>query len=189
MTMTGFEKVARQLQSAVGRLSLLMGALASLCIVMITVSTLAEVFYRYFLGRSFLGVIELVEMLMAFIFFGLMSYTQHLKGHLRLTLFTDLLPKKAQMWLEIATLLLVLVFVGIMAWQAWVEAIIATERQQIRFGAIEYPLWPAKLAAATAVAIMGLQVLADFLERLAAGLAGDASVGPMGRPTSEADSV
>ena len=187
--MNALESVARQLRWVVSRLSTLMGFLAALCIVMITVSTLAEVFYRYFLGRSFLGVIELVEMLMAFIFFGLMSYTQLLKGHLRLTLFTDLLPQRAQLVLELATLLLVLTFVTVMAWQAWDEAIIATERQQIRFGAIEYPLWPGKLAAAAAVGAMALQLLSDFLNHLIVVIRGEGETGPMGQPASEADSV
>lgn len=181
--------VSRLLRRLVGSLSLTMGFLAALCIVAITVSTLAEVFYRYFLGRSFLGVIELVEMLMAFIFFALMSYTQYLKGHLRLTLFTDLLPQKAQLILDLIVLLLVLAFITVMAWQAWEEAIVSTQMRQIRFGAIEYPLWPGKLAAAAAVSIMGLQLLSDFLERLVAMAKHDAPVDAMGRPASEADSV
>jgi TRAP-type transport system small permease protein len=187
--MGGFGNAAHKLEWAVGRLSLLMGFLAALCIIAITVSTLAEVFYRYFLGRSFLGVIELVEMLMAFIFFALMSYTQHLKGHLRLTLLTDRLPPKAQLGLDVFVLMLVLGFVTIMAWQAWDEAIISTQRRQIRFGAIEYPLWPGKIAAAAAVAVMCLQLLVDLLVRMAALTGREATVAPMGRPTSEADSV
>ena len=187
--MSGFANAAHKLQYAVGRLSLLMGLLAALCIIAITVSTLAEVFYRYFLGRSFLGVIELVEMLMAFIFFALMSYTQHVKGHLRLTLFTDRLPPWVQLGLDVFVLLLVLGFVTLMAWQAWDEAIISTQRRQIRFGAVEYPQWPGKIAAAVAMAVMCLQLLADLLVRMAALTGREAAVTPMGRATSDADSV
>jgi TRAP-type transport system small permease protein len=187
--MNAVGKVLRSLQWFIGCLSQLMGLLAAACVVVITVSMLAEVFYRYVLGRSFLGVIELVEMLMAFIFFALMSNTQFLKGHLRLTLFTDLMPQRVQTWLEVGVLLLILVFVCLMAWQAWEEAIISTQRRQIRFGAIEYPLWPGKLAAATAVGILGLQLAADFLDRLVAAASGGKPAVALGRPTSEADSV
>ncbi|MCB1743802.1 MAG: TRAP transporter small permease [Gammaproteobacteria bacterium] len=187
--MNGIGRLLRSLQWFIGRLSVLMGFLASSMVVVITVATLAEVFYRYLLGRSFLGVIELVEMLMAFIFFSLMSYTQYLKGHLRLTLFTDRMPNRVLLPLEVIVLLLVLVFISLMTWQAWVEAIIATQRQQIRFGAIEYPLWPAKLAAAVAMAVMSLQLLADFLERLIATVTGREPVTQLGRPAAESDSA
>jgi TRAP-type C4-dicarboxylate transport system permease small subunit len=187
--MLAIGKTLRWIQWAIGRMSVLMGMLASLCIVVITVATLGEVFLRYLFGRSFLGVIELVEMLMAFIFFGLMSYTQYLKGHLRLSLFTDLLPTRLKLHLDVLVLLIVLFFIGVMSWQAWQEAIIATERQQIRFGAIEYPLWPAKLAAAFAMTILLLQLVADFFDRLVASLTGAAPATAMGTAASDADSV
>jgi len=173
----------------VNGLSRLMGFLASMCIVVITVAMLAEVFYRYVLGRSFLGVIEFVELLMAFIFFALLSNTQYLKGHLRLSLFTGLLPQRAATVLETFVLLLVLVFVGIVAWQAWIDSIHSTVTNQIRFGAVPFPVWPAKLAASVGLSIMVLQLLVDFFERLGASLAGNAPVAEMGKSTAEADGV
>jgi TRAP-type C4-dicarboxylate transport system permease small subunit len=179
----------RGVQRGIGRLSMLMGALGTVCIVLITVATLAEVFLRYVFGRSLLGVIEFVELLVAFIFFSLLSYTQLRKGHLRLTLFIDRLPQRVILPLETVVLLLILSFIGLMVWQAWTEAIISTERQQVRFGAVPYPIWPAKLAAAAAVSVMGLQVLADFADRLAAAVTGERPATPLGRPTAEADEV
>lgn len=187
--MEAIGRALRGVQWLIGRLSLLMGALACVCIVLITVATLAEVFRRYLLGTSFLGVIEFVELLVAFVFFALLSYTQYRKAHLRLTLFIDRLPARIVLPLETIVLLLILGFIGLMVWQAWVEAIISTERRQIRFGAVPYPLWPAKLAAAAAVSVMGLQLLADFLDRLIATIKGERPETPLGRPTSEADQV
>lgn len=179
----------RRVQWFIGRLSALMGGLGSLCIVLITVATLAEVGRRYLFGRSFLGVIEFVELLIAFVFFALMSYTQLLKAHLRLTLFIDRLPVRPALVLETIVLLLILSFIGVMTWQAWSEAIYATQRQQIRFGAVPYPLWPAKLAAAAAVSVMALQLFADFIDRLAAVIKGERPAEALGRPTSAADAV
>lgn len=187
--MSAIGRTLRAIQWGIGQLSTLMGTLASICIVLITVATLAEVFRRYLFGRSFLGVIEFVELLIAFIFFALLSYTQLRKGHLRLTLFIDRLPSRVVLPLETVVLLLILGFIGLMVWQAWVEAIISTERQQVRFGAVPYPIWPAKLAAATAVSVMGLQVLADFVDRLIATLKGERPETPLGRPASEADQI
>jgi TRAP-type C4-dicarboxylate transport system permease small subunit len=166
-----------------------MGFLGSVCIVLITLATLAEVFRRYVFGQSFLGVIEFVELLMAFTFFALMSYTQLRKAHLRLTLFIDRLPSRIALSLETAVLLLILCFISLMVWQAWSEAIISTERQQVRFGAVPYPIWQAKLAAAAAVSVMGLQVLADFVDRLAAMVKGESPAVPLGQPVSESDQV
>jgi TRAP-type C4-dicarboxylate transport system permease small subunit len=166
-----------------------MGFLGSVCIVLITLATLAEVFRRYVFGQSFLGVIELVELLVAFTFFALMSFTQLRKAHLRLTLFIDRLPLRMALSLETAVLLLILCFISLMVWQAWSEAILSTVRQQIRFGAVPYPLWPAKLAAAAAVSVMGLQVLADFVDRLAAMVKGESPAAPLGLPASESDQV
>ena len=187
--MNGIGSAFRWVQWTVGRLSILMGFLAAVCIGVITVAILAEVFRRYVLGESFLGVVELVETLMAFIFFALMSYTQFLRGHLRLTLFIDRLPQRTFVVLETFVLFLIVGFILVMASQAWVEAIIATEQRQIRFGAIPYPLWPAKLAAATAISVMGLQVIVDFIERLIVTVTGETPAAALGRPASEADSV
>jgi TRAP-type C4-dicarboxylate transport system permease small subunit len=179
----------RSVQWFIGRLSVLMGLLATVCMVVITVVTLAEVFRRYVMGQSFLGVIELVETLMAFVFFALMSYTQYLKGHLRLTLFINHLPQRVFVPLETFVLFLIVCFIMLMVSQAWAEAILATEQRQVRFGAIPYPLWPAKLAAAAAISVMALQVLSDFIERLIVTVRGERPLTELGRPTSEADSV
>lgn len=179
----------RRVQWAIGRLSAFMGSLGSLSIIVITIAMLGEVVGRYFFGHSFLGVIELVEMLMAFVFFALLSYTQFVKGHLRLSIFIDRLPPRILLPLEALVLLLVLAFFCLMAWQAWSEAIYATVRNQIRFGAVEYPVWPGMLAGAAAVSIMGMQVLADFVDRLIATVTNHTPASPLGKPTSEADSV
>jgi TRAP-type C4-dicarboxylate transport system permease small subunit len=108
---------------------------------------------------------------------------------LRLTLFIDRLPSRIALSLETAVLLLILCFISLMVWQAWSEAIISTERQQVRFGAVPYPIWQAKLAAAAAVSVMGLQVLADFVDRLAAMVKGESPAVPLGQPVSESDQV
>lgn len=187
--MSAIGRILRGIQRGIGRLSMTMGFLGSVCIVLITLATLAEVFRRYVFGQSFLGVIELVELLVAFTFFALMSFTQLRKAHLRLTLFIDRLPPRIALSLETAVLLVILCFISLMVWQAWSEAILSTERQQIRFGAVPYPLWPAKLAAAAAVSVMGLQVLADFVDRLAAMVKGESPAAPLGLPASESDQV
>ena len=182
-------KVLRRVQWVIGRLSVFMGALGSLCIIVITIAMLAEVVGRYVFGHSFLGVVELVEMLMAFIFFALLSYTQLLKGHLRLSLFIDRLPPRILLPLEAVVLLMVLALFCLMAWQAWSEAIYATVRNQIRFGAVEYPVWPAMLAGSVALSVMVMQVLADFVDRQIAVVSKDTPASSLGLPTSEADSV
>jgi TRAP-type C4-dicarboxylate transport system permease small subunit len=179
----------RLIQRFIGWLSQLMGLLAMVAIVAITVAMLSEVFLRYVFGRSMLGVVEFVEIMMSFIFFALMSYTQFLKGHLRLSLFTDYLPSRPKMMLEVVVLFIVSIFLMLMTWQAVSEAIIATERQQIRFGAIEYPLWPAKIAAAFAMCVVVLQIVADFFDRLVETVRGETPTTELGRPASEADSV
>jgi TRAP-type C4-dicarboxylate transport system permease small subunit len=176
-------------RTLVNGLSRMMGLLACMCIVVITVAMLAEVFYRYVLGRSFLGVIELVELLMAFIFFALLSNTQYLKGHLRLNLFTGRLPQRMAVVLETFVLLIVMVFLGIVAWQAWIDSIDSTVTNQIRFGAIEFPVWPGKIAASVGLSIMVLQLLVDFFERLGAAFAGRAPIAEMGKSTAESDGV
>ena len=187
--MEAIGNVLLRVQWAIGRLSVIMGALGSLSIIVITIAMLAEVVGRYVFGHSFLGVVELVEMLMAFVFFALLSYTQLLKGHLRLSIFIDRLPPRILLPLETIVLLLVLAFFCLMTWQAWSEAIYATVRNQIRFGAVEYPVWPGMLAGAAALSIMGMQVLADFVDRLIATVTNHTPASPLGKPTSEADSV
>ena len=105
------------------------------------------------------------------------------------SLFIDRLPPRILLPLEAVVLLMVLVFICLMTWQAWSEAIYATVRNQIRFGAVEYPVWPSMLAGSVALSIMGMQVLADFVDRLIATVTNHTPASPLGKPTSEADSV
>lgn len=181
--------VLASLQWVAGRLSLSMGLVAGCCMVLMTVATLAEVFRRYVFGRSFLGVLEFIELLVAITFFALLSYTQFLKAHLRLTLFTDRLPRRLTVPLETVVLFLILAFVTLMLWQAWEEALHATRRRQIRFGAVPYPVWPAKLGAAVGITVMAIQVLVDFLDRLVAGVRGQRPAASLGRTVGEAESA
>jgi TRAP-type C4-dicarboxylate transport system permease small subunit len=126
------------------------------------IMTAADVVGRDALNRPIPGTIELSQyMLSVFILLGF-AYTQQVKGHVTVSLFTSRLPYRAQLILKIITTLLILLVSCVIAWQGWV---IGIEEKTVS-DMLRVPQYPFRLLVALAAFMLCLQSLTDLGESL-----------------------
>ncbi|MHA7140408.1 TRAP transporter small permease subunit [Arthrobacter sp. Sr33] len=137
-----------------------LAAISGLLIVLMMVSTVADVSRRQFLGEAIPGVIEMGEVLMvATVFLGL-AYTEIGGKHVNMTLVIRKLPPRMAAIANTVGLLLVLFVVGWMVYVTGERAIEATEAQEYRFGLVQIPVWPARIALAVGLTAYFLALVA-----------------------------
>lgn len=131
--------------------------------------TAADVLARDIFNHPIPGTIELSQyMLAVFILLGL-AYTQQVKAHVAVSLFTSRLPPYAQLILNIISTLLCLFISCIIAWQGWVVGI----EEKTVSDMLRVPQYPFRLLVAVAAFLMGFELLIDLvnsLKKLAGGV-------------------
>lgn len=135
---------------------------AAVAITWIMVSTTLDVASRYLRNRSIAGVLEIGEiMLVVAVFLG-MAYAEHDGQHIRTDLLTRRLPVTLARRVRIVGLAVMAVFVAWLAWNTSFEAWHSFRTGEYRFGVIEVPVWPAKIAVTVGLALLTLQALINL---------------------------
>jgi len=128
--------------------------------------TAADVVSRDVFNHPIPGTVELSQYLLAvFILVGL-AYTQQVKAHVAVSLFTSRLSPFVQLILNMMTSLLCLFISFILLWQGWVVGI----EEKTVSDMLRVPQYPFRLLVALAAFLMGLELLIDLgdsLKRLA----------------------
>ena len=124
--------------------------------------TAVDVVSRDVFNHPIPGTVELSQyMLAVFILLGL-AYTQQVKAHVAVSIFTSRLPHPAQFILNIITTLLSLFISSILAWQGWVVGI----EERTVSDMLRVPQYPFRLLVAVAAFLMCLELLIDFGDSL-----------------------
>lgn len=133
--------------------------LGGVAVLAIAVLVSLDVLLRYFLDRPLLFVDELASLLQVFVIFGGLAYTFLVGGHVRVDLVTSHVPPTVRAWLRVVTLVLGLVFVGIVAWVTMQSALTA-----YRYGRVSavmlYPLWIPMLLIPIGLLLLGVAMAA-----------------------------
>ena len=132
-------------------------------------ATTCDVLLRYFLNRPLLGVDEIAGFLQVLIVFWGCAYAFQQGGHIRVDLVTSHLPGPLRAWLRVVTLLLGLLFLGVICWVTMQSALTAYHYQRVS-AVMLYPLWPAMLLIPTGLALMAVAMLATLGRQLRAAL-------------------
>ena len=157
--------------NAIERLNLLFGILSGLAIFAITIIVMLDVAMRAAFNAPVPGTTELSTLLLVgLIYLGLAS-VQSRKQNYRVEIMIGFLPPRPRLILEGVTTLLSAVAVGILAWFTSIEAWNATLAQEMSFGAIIFPVWPARVIVAGGLILLTLQLLLDVL-RICTGSSG-----------------
>ena len=134
------------------------------------IMTAVDVVGRDALNRPIPGTVELSQYLLSvFILLGF-AYTQQVKAHVTVSLFTSWLPYHAQLILKIITTLLILLVSCVVAWQGWVVGI----EEKTVSDMLRVPQYPFRLLVALGAFMLCLQLLTDLGDSLKK-LAGRAS--------------
>ncbi|MFM9846477.1 MAG: TRAP transporter small permease subunit [Hyphomicrobiaceae bacterium] len=115
------------------------------------------------LGRKFFdlpvfGYIDIVEIMMAFMVFLAIAYTERLGGHIRMELFVSFLKGRWLALFEIVGVLLGLAISGILLVYSWDHAMRALYLGDSSIDA-QIPLWPSKLVVPIALGMLFVRLL------------------------------
>src|SRR4030043_1225353 len=131
-------------------------------LILLMLITAADVLARDIFNHPVPGTVELSQyMLAVFILLGF-AYTQQVKAHVTVSLFTSRLPYPAQLILKIMTTLLILLVSCVIAWQGWVVGI----EEKTVSDMLRVPQYPFRLLVSFAAFMMGFELLIDLGDSL-----------------------
>ncbi len=140
--------------------------LAATLMVVIVPVMLYEVFSRYLFNAPTKWGMELALLMFGpyFLFGG--PYLLHLKGHVNLDVLHQRVSPNVARVLDLFNQVIIMVFCGILFVYAWPLAIQSFEFRETSFSAWNPPVWHVKFTVPIAVALLGAQSLAEFLQLL-----------------------
>jgi len=156
---SALSRVDRGLYSVERALALLSG----LAVFSLMILAVISVGGRNFFNQPLPGYVDWIEQIMPLIAFMGVAYTQRDGGHIRMDIFVGLFRGRALWLVELVTTLVVLVVMVLLVWGSW-----AHFQRSFDWGAplwsrdssidIGLPIWPAKLLAPIAFAVLSLRL-------------------------------
>lgn len=140
--------------------------LAAVCIVVALVATVADVTRRSVSGQSVKGVIELGEVLMVAIVFLGLGYAESRGAHVSMTALVRRMRPETKAVVNVLGLLLMTLIVGWMVFVTADRAIDSVAAQEYRFGLVQIPVWPARIAIAVGLAAYALELLFRLFDNI-----------------------
>lgn len=150
----------------------MLAILAAASVLAMMLLTCLDTGIRWFSGRSLAGVQEIVEQLMVAIVFLGMAYALRRGEHVSVKVLTASLPVR---WAAVLRLCGLAVMIAIVIWMTWrtgQHAWRSFMTGEVRFGLLQVPVWPARLAIPLGLGALILQALpgvADQLKTLRTG--------------------
>jgi C4-dicarboxylate transporter, DctQ subunit len=132
--------------------------LSGLGIFLLMLLGVAHVLGRKFFGMPVFGYIDIVEVMMSFMVFLALAYTERLGGHIRMELFVSYLRGR---WLALFELIGVVLGLGIVAVlfvYSWDHAMRAYYLGDSSIDA-QLPMWPSKLVVPIALGLLFVRLL------------------------------
>jgi TRAP-type C4-dicarboxylate transport system permease small subunit len=141
--------------------------LSGLSVLVITIMITFDVLMRYFLNEPQLFVDELASLILILIIFGGIAYTFQRAGHIRVDLITNLLARRANRALRISTLMLGIIFLGIITQNTLLSAIVAYRLDRLSM-VMFYPLWIPMLLIPMGTGLMALVMVIALIAEVKA---------------------
>lgn len=153
------QRVVRTIEGVSGFL----GVLSGLAILIITITVILDVTLRVVLNAPILGATEFSTLLLlALVYLGLAS-VQASKSNFFVEIVVAALPPAVRRIQELLVTLVAAGVIGVMVWYTAQEAWFSTLRGEMSFGAITFPVWPARIILSFGLAMLCLQLLSDAL--------------------------
>jgi TRAP-type C4-dicarboxylate transport system permease small subunit len=109
------------------------------------------------------GPREITESTMVLIVFGALAYTQVRRAHIRVELLYYSRSPRTQAVMDVITDLCAILFYSLMLWQALLEVEFSWRVGEATFGAVRFPLLPARVFLAFGVALMIARLILDLI--------------------------
>ena len=139
--------------------------MAAIAIVAVMIIVCVNVLARSLLGVPLKGTVDIVSLLGVLVIAGAIAYTQVLKGHIRITLFIDMLPDPVRTILTALVDLIGMIMFGIISWQTILFAMGTYEIGELS-EVLKIPVTPFAFAVSAGCIAITLVLLVDLLNLL-----------------------
>lgn len=150
------------------RLLVRLGIISGFATLIIMVIVVIDVSGRAIFNAPFHSGVEISELLLvSLVFLGLAS-AQQKRQNFAIEILSRYLPPRAQKGLVLIGYVVCLVIVVLLAWPSVNQAISSFNRNEMGFGIVAFPVWPARILLALGLMLLVVQFAIDIL-RLATG--------------------
>jgi len=147
-------------KKGIQRLNRFISGIGAVFLIPLMLITSSDVIGRDIFNHPIAGTVELSEyMLAVFILMGL-AYSQQVKAHVAVSLFISRISARAQLILNMVTILLSLFIFSILAWQGWKVGI----EERTVSDMLRIPQYPFRLLVALAAFLLCLELLIDLAD-------------------------
>ena len=158
------DSVLSRLDRALYRIERQLALLSGLAVFSLMVLAVFSVGGRNFFNQPLPGYVDWIEQIMPLIAFMGVAYTQRDGGHIRMDIFVGLFQGRVLWLIELITTLAVLLLMLLLVWGSWAHfersfdwaAPMWSRDSSID---IALPIWPAKLLAPVAFAVLSLRLM------------------------------
>lgn len=150
------DRVLRRVSSAGAVLS---GAL----LLLVMLLTIFDVMQRKYLTSSVSGIIEVSTLLMAFVVYAAVGYTQRSGRHVSMTLVVDRLRPSAARPLHVMGMLVSIAFTAWLVQATGSSAWDSFQRTEKSYGAVSYTVWPYRAVVCLGLSVFLIEMIASLL--------------------------
>jgi TRAP-type C4-dicarboxylate transport system permease small subunit len=164
-------KTVKPPPSLSGLASLVFAWLGAGVLALMAILTFADVIGREIMNAPIVANIEMTELLMGLVVYLGVGFTTHMRGHVRVDILLNILPRRAQAVADAVTLGLCTLFVAAMSWRLYERAVVKlTKGDQTELWKI--PTWPVASVMTVCAALMALVLLLQWLDAMKHALTG-----------------
>jgi TRAP-type C4-dicarboxylate transport system permease small subunit len=118
---------------------------------------LVDVFLRL-VGRPFLGMFQIIELMLTICVFSAIAYTWTIQGHIRVTLFIDRFRPATQTAVDILACLCGIPFFGLIAWQNVIAGVYVYKIKDVTW-VTQIPIYPVYAFIVLGSSLLTIQML------------------------------
>ncbi|HTV67814.1 MAG TPA: TRAP transporter small permease [Rhizobiaceae bacterium] len=134
-------------------------------IALLMLPTVADVTYRKVIGPSLAGMVEVSEVGVVIVAFLAMAAALRRGAHVGTPIFTSQLNPTLAERLRILGCLVIWIALALMVWGSWQIAVESFQVREFRFGLVQMPIWPAKMAVPVGLVLMLIELTIQIWER------------------------
>jgi TRAP-type C4-dicarboxylate transport system permease small subunit len=118
--------------------------IAQVFVLLLMLVTVANIIARFF-GHPIVGAFESGVLMLVFILYLGLAYTQSQHGHVNVDIVINLLPSRTKEILAMICLFIALVILSIILWRSSLVGIKSVQIREYLPGLISFPIWPGKI--------------------------------------------
>ena len=116
---------------------------------------------RYIFGKPIPGVYDIVQLLLIWVVFLSLSFTQKEERHIRVEIVMRTLSERPKAWFDIAATTIGAVLCLIMSWQSAKMAYASVINGEYWPGLLRVPIYPSKIVLFLGLAILSIRFILD----------------------------